>query len=126
MGRVKPPSRGAHQHSPTQREQPSEGVGSHPLKILQLSLNPRSQSVPLSLTGGSQHLGFSLKPAHALGIGGKLLGQDLERHILVELGIGGTVDLAPTAFTDFLQDFVGADGCCDCGMPPLWPLKFLG
>jgi len=59
-----------------------------------------------------------LKPAHALGIGGKLLGQDLERHVPVELGIGGAVDGAHTAFTDFLQDLVRADGCSDDGYAP--------
>ncbi len=43
---------------------------------------------------------FSLKAAHALGIGGKLLGQDFECHVSVELGIGGTIDFSHAALAD--------------------------
>ena len=73
-----------------------------------------------------QDFRFSLKAAHALGIGGELLGQDFQRDISVQLGIGGAVDLAHAAFTDFLQDFVMADACPEHVSPsqtlPKWCL----
>ncbi len=51
---------------------------------------------------GSQDLRFSLEPAHSLAVRGKLLGQDLQRHVPVQLGIGGTVDHSHAPFTDLL------------------------
>jgi len=68
---------------------------------------------------GGQDLRLSLKAAHALGIGGKLPGEDFQCQVPVQLGVLGTVDLAHTAFTDLLQDFVVADGCSDYGAIPL-------
>ena len=47
-----------------------------------------------------EHLGFSLKPSEPVRISGKRLGQDLQRHPPIELGIGGLVNLAHTAFPD--------------------------
>jgi len=65
----------------------------------------------------SKQFRFPLKPAHSLEIRGQLLGQDLQGHVLVELGVGGTVDLAHTAFTDLLQNFVMADAGPDQDSP---------
>ena len=58
-------------------------------------------------------MGFPFKAFSEVGSLGQVLGQDLQRHVPVQFGIGGTVDGAHTAFTDFLQDFVMADGCPD-------------
>ncbi len=55
---------------------------------------------------------------HSLRIGGKLLGQDLQRHIPVQLGIGGTVDLSHTTFANFLQNLGMANGRSDHESPP--------
>ncbi len=67
---------------------------------------------------GGQDLRFSLKPAHSLGILGKLLGQDLQRHIPVQLGIGGTVNLAHASFANFLKNLLMANGLADHRMLP--------
>ena len=58
-----------------------------------------------------------LKAISEVGSIGQVLGQDLQRHVPVQFGIGGTVDGAHTAFTDFLQDFVVADGLADQDVP---------
>ncbi len=67
---------------------------------------------------GGQHLRFSLESTHSLGIRGKLLGQYLQRHVPIQLGIGGTVDLSHTPLAYFLSDFVVADGRSDHTIPP--------
>ncbi len=61
---------------------------------------------------------FSLEPAHSLGIGGKLLGQDLQRHVPVQLGIGGAVHLTHAPLANLLNDFVMADGLAEHETPP--------
>ena len=40
-----------------------------------------------------EHLRLPLEPRQAVGVAGKRLGQDLERDLAVELGVGGLVDL---------------------------------
>ena len=67
----------------------------------------------------SQQFGIPLKPGQSLGIGGKLLGQDFQRHVPVQLGIGGTVDLAHPTLAYQFQDFVMANGGTDYGAIPL-------
>ncbi len=52
-----------------------------------------------------------------MGIRGKLLGQDLQRHIRVQLGIGGTVHHSHASFTDLFQNLVMADRLAD-QVPP--------
>ncbi len=74
---------------------------------------------------GGQDLHFPLKPGHSLGIRGKLLGQDLQRHVPVQLGIGGTVDHSHAAFTDLLQNLVMANGRADHASSWLNPLHSL-
>ncbi len=44
----------------------------------------------------------ALERFHTLAVRGELLGQDLERHVPVQLGVGGTVDLAHTPRSNFL------------------------
>ena len=43
---------------------------------------------------GSKDLRLSLEPREPIRIAGKRLGQDLERDLPVQLGIGGLIDLA--------------------------------
>ena len=64
-----------------------------------------------------QQLGFPLKPGQSLGVPGELLGQHLDGHFTVEVGVLGPVDLTHTAFTDFLQNFVMTDACPDQDAP---------
>ena len=68
-----------------------------------------------------QDFRFSLQPAYGLAIRSKLLGKYFQRDISIQLGIGSTVDLTHTAFTDFLQDFVMADSCPDHGSSQMLP-----
>ncbi len=56
---------------------------------------------------------------HSLRIGGKLLGQDLQCHVPVQLGIGGTVDLSHASFAYLLKNFVVADRLADHEVPHL-------
>ena len=61
-----------------------------------------------------KHLRFSLKPSQAIRISGKGLGQDLERHLAIQLGISGLIDLAHATLADEGGHVVvaesGADG----------------
>jgi len=51
------------------------------------------------------------------GQGSKSLGQDLQCHVPVQLGIGGPVEFAHTTFAYFLQNFVMGDGLADQKVP---------
>jgi hypothetical protein len=44
-------------------------------------------------------------------------GRIFKGHVPVQLGIGGTVDLTHSAFTDLLNYFVMADACPDHSSP---------
>ena len=59
---------------------------------------------------GGENLCLPLKAGEAFWIGGKGVWQDLERHVAVELGVTGLVDLAHAACADGGEDFVGAEG----------------
>ena len=58
---------------------------------------------------GREHLGLALKPRHAVGIAGKGLGQDLDRHVALELEIARPVHLAHTTGPERREDFVWAE-----------------
>ena len=47
-----------------------------------------------------KNLRLTLEPCETIRIGRKRLGQDLQRHLAVQLGIGGLLDLAHPALTD--------------------------
>ncbi len=49
---------------------------------------------------------------------GELLGQHLNSHLPIQLGVGGTVDLSHTTFADFLEYLVMANGRTDHRTPP--------
>ncbi len=51
------------------------------------------------------------------GQGSKSLGQDLQCHVPVQLGIGGTIDLSHTPFANLLQNLVMANGRAEHKIP---------
>ena len=61
-----------------------------------------------------ENLSFSLEPGQAIRIGGEGFGEDLERHLAVELGVDGLIDLSHAAFADeggyVVMAESGADG----------------
>ena len=62
-----------------------------------------------------QDFRFSLKLAHALPISGKLLRQDLQRHLSTQPGVGGLVDGTHSAFAELGRDPVVVDALSDHG-----------
>ena len=60
-----------------------------------------------------ENLRLSLKPRQPIRISGKRLRQDLERHLPVQLGIGGLVDLPHASLADEGGDVVVAESGTD-------------
>ena len=58
-------------------------------------------------------LRFSLEPSEAIRVGSERLGEDLERNLALELGIGGLIDLPHAAFADLGGDGIGAEAGAD-------------
>ena len=56
-----------------------------------------------------EDLGFPLEPRQAVGVGGERLGEHLERHVPVELGVAGLPDFAHPALADQADHFLRAD-----------------
>lgn len=56
-----------------------------------------------------EHPRLALEPRHALTILGEGFGQDLERHLPVQLGVGGAIDLPHPAGANFLAELVMSD-----------------
>ncbi len=56
-----------------------------------------------------EDLGLTLEPSQAIRISCKRLGQDLERHLAVQLGIGGLIDLPHAPLADEGGDVVMAE-----------------
>ena len=56
-----------------------------------------------------ERLGFALKAREALRVLGERIGQDFDRHLAAEAGVGGAIDLAHAPFTDLRGDFVDAE-----------------
>ena len=61
-----------------------------------------------------ENLGFTLEPCEPIRISRKRLGQDLQRHLPVQLGVSGLIDLPHPAFTDEGGDVVVAESGADC------------
>src|SRR5262249_51694077 len=57
----------------------------------------------------SQHFGFALEASHAAGIAGEGLGDYLQRHVALQPGVAGTIDLSHAARADGREDFVGPE-----------------
>ena len=60
-----------------------------------------------------EHLRLSLEPSETIRISGKRLGQDLQRHLPVQLGIGGLIDLPHAPLADEGGDVVVGDARAD-------------
>ncbi len=56
-----------------------------------------------------QDFGFTFKPGESIRILSKRLGENLQGHLTLELGIGGLIDLAHAAFADEGGDVVVAE-----------------
>jgi hypothetical protein len=53
-----------------------------------------------------ERLGLALESGEPIGIGGERVGQDLDRHVAIQLRVAGFVDLAHAAGADSAGDFV--------------------
>ncbi len=54
-----------------------------------------------------------MEPGEAIRIGGERLGEDLERHLAVQLGVGGLIDLAHAPLADEGGHVVVGDAVTD-------------
>ena len=64
----------------------------------------------LGMVQRDEDFGFPLEAGQPIGVRRERLGQDLERHVPVELRVARAVDLAHAAFADLGGDGVGAEG----------------
>ena len=69
-----------------------------------------------------KNLRLSLEAGEAIRIFSKRLGQDLERHLAVQRGIGGLIDLARSPLADEGGDFIVAESGADFESHGLWGL----
>jgi hypothetical protein len=65
-----------------------------------------------------QHLGFAPEASHALRVAGECVGQDLQRHIALELGVTGAIDLVHATRTQGPRGFRKRRAGCQEGAPP--------
>jgi len=65
------------------------------------------------IVDGAGDLGLSLKAGDALIVPGKGPRQDLDRHLTVELGVGGSIDLAHAALAELACYFIVCVGGID-------------
>ena len=75
-----------------------------------------------------EDFGFALEAREAVGVSRERLGQGLERHVAVELGVAGTVDLAHPPGADEGGHVVVRQACADgqghrmwCGITLIMP-----
>ena len=54
----------------------------------------------VGMVEGGKRLGFALEPGEPVGVIGKRVGQPLDRHVALERGIAGAIDLAHAALAD--------------------------
>ena len=62
---------------------------------------------------GCENLRLALKPSEPIRVSRKRLGQDLQRHLPVQLGIGGLVDLSHATLTNESGDVVMSEAGAD-------------
>ena len=62
---------------------------------------------------GGEDLGLSLEPGEAIRVSGKRVGEDLQRHLAVELRVSRLIDLPHPAFADEGGDVVMAEAGTD-------------
>ena len=58
-------------------------------------------------------MGLPLEPGEAIRVGGERLGEDLQRHLALELGISRLIDLPHTPLADEGGDVVMAEARAD-------------
>ena len=61
----------------------------------------------------SQDMRFPLEARHALGVAGEHFRQNLERHVPIELGVGGAIDHSHAARTELCGDAIMRNGFTD-------------
>ena len=64
-----------------------------------------------------QQLGFALEPGEPVGVGGEVVGEDLDGDVALQLGVTGAVDLPHTPRAERFQDLVMTEGCTDHERP---------
>ena len=64
---------------------------------------------------GGKRRGFAIKACDAIPISRKGLGQDLDGHVTIELGVAGPTDFPHAALADLCCDLVMGDGQVDHG-----------
>jgi len=84
---------------------------SHPRRLFQ-----PVDAADVGMVQRGQHFGFALEACEPVGVGGERLGQHLQRHVPVELGVAGLIHLAHAAFADLGGNLIhaepGAGGEC--------------
>ena len=68
----------------------------------------------VGMVQAGEDLRLPREPGEPIRISGKRLGQDLQRHLPVQFGIGGLIDLSHAAFTNEGGDIVVAESGADC------------
>ena len=61
-----------------------------------------------------QRLGFALEARQPLGVVGEGLGQDLDRDVATQLGVGRAIDLAHAAGAEGGDNFIRAEAGAGC------------
>src|SRR2546428_7795958 len=72
------------------------------------------RSIRTSPMACGQNFGFTLKPAHSIGVARELIGKDFDRHIALQFRISRPIDLAHPATAYECRHFKRAELCADC------------
>ena len=91
-----------------QRDRPfgdpvGEGRAFHQLQDQRLGVFALLDAVDLRnvrVVQAGEHLRFPLEPGEPIRVSGEGVGQDLQRDVTAQLGVGGAIDLAHPAFAD--------------------------
>ena len=78
-------------------------------RALTVCQRKRSDVPDVGMVQRGEDFGFPLEPGESIRIIREGVGQDLQRHVTVELGISGLIDLAHAAFADLGGDFIRAE-----------------
>ena len=61
-----------------------------------------------------EHFGLALEAREAIRIRRQRRRQDFDRHLTLQLRIGGAVDLSHAAYAEQSDDFIRAEACAGC------------
>jgi hypothetical protein len=78
-------------------------------RLLRVMFSPARSASPM--IERRQRFRFSLEARESVWIAGKQLGQDLDRHVAIELRIASAIHLAHSTGAQGAEDFVGAESC---------------